>query len=65
MKTGTMRRLVKMEFPCHTLTVHLGLGPFVHYDTSGHTSDLETIIPLRDFQEEPHFLSIVRLLSGS
>jgi hypothetical protein len=37
------------KVPCHTLAVRLGSGPYVHYDTSGRTSDLETVRPLRGF----------------
>jgi hypothetical protein len=35
-----MRWLVKIGFPCHTLTV-------LHCDTKGRTSDHETVHPLR------------------
>jgi hypothetical protein len=38
-----MGRLVKIGFPCHTLTVRPGLDPHVHYDTKGHTSGHETV----------------------
>jgi DNA-binding transcriptional regulator/RsmH inhibitor MraZ len=33
-----MGQLIKIEFPCHTLTVRLGSGSYVHCDTKGRTS---------------------------
>jgi hypothetical protein len=38
--------------PLHTLAVRPGLGPYIHCDTSGRTSGLETLHPLHDFQGE-------------
>jgi hypothetical protein len=41
-----MGRLVKIGFPCHTLTVRLGLRPYLHGIMMGHTSGHDTIHPL-------------------
>ena len=43
-----MERLVKIEFPCHTLTVCSGSRPYICYV---------------GFHGELHFLSTVRLFS--
>ena len=60
-----MGQLVKMEFPCQTLTVRSGSELFVRCDTLGRTSDLEIVRLLQDFQGEPHFLSTVHLFFDS
>ena len=41
-----MRRLVKIGFPYHTLTVCPGLGLYVHRVMTGRMSSYDTVCPL-------------------
>jgi hypothetical protein len=65
-ETRAMRQLVKIGFPCHTLTVRPGSGLYVHCDTKSHTFGHETVRPLRRLSGRTsfslHYPPILRLL---
>jgi hypothetical protein len=60
-----MGRLVKIGFPCRTLTVRPGLGLYVHRVTTSHVSGKIPYIRYVGSRGEPHFLSIVHLFFDS
>jgi hypothetical protein len=60
-----MGRLVKIGFSCHTLTVRLGSGPYVHRVTTNRISGKIPCVHYVGTQGEPYFLSIIRLFSDS
>jgi hypothetical protein len=49
----------------NTLTVRLGLGPYIHRVTTSRTSDKIPYVCYVGSQGEPHFLSTIRLFSYS
>jgi hypothetical protein len=60
-----MGRLVKIGFPCCTLTVHLGSRLYVRRVTTSRTSGKIPYIRYVGARGEPHFLFTVRLFSDS
>jgi hypothetical protein len=64
-----MRRLMKIEFPCHTLALRPGSGLYVHCDAVGHMSDHETVHSLQCLTRRTSFSlhcpPILRLLKPS
>jgi hypothetical protein len=58
-----MGRLVKIGFPCHTVTVCPGSGAYIRRVTTSHTFGLTPYIRYVGFRGEPYFLSIVHLFS--
>jgi hypothetical protein len=60
-----MGRLVKIGFLCHILTVCPGSGPYVRRVTTSRTSGKIPYVRYVGSQEEPYFLSTVRLFPNS